>query len=79
MQYLITNLDTDSFAIYEEAIYILKQAICQCSLSNYFIQPKGTKGLSDAIARLRKGTPFPNIPGANRNIFICSIRYVRSP
>ena len=60
-------------------MYVLKQGICQCSLSNYFIQPKYTKGLSDTMPWLRKGTPSTNIPGANRNISICSIGYVRSP
>ena len=52
-------------------MYVLKQGIFQRSLSNYFIQPKGTKGLSDTIPWFRKGTPSPNIPGATRNIFIC--------
>ena len=79
MQHLITKLDTESFAIYQKKMYRLKQGIFQCSLSNYFFQPKGTKVLSDAIPRLRKGTPFPNIPGATRNILILSIRYLRSP
>ena len=78
MQYLITKLDTDSFAIYKKkTMYVLKQGIWQCSLSNYFIQLKGTKGLSDAIPRLRKGTPSPNIPEATRNIFIILLYKMR--